>query len=167
MEGKRSSFLLKLPGTRPWPRASQASLKVALSDGTIAHMAIKIILKEVEFGVGDRIRVHQKIKEGDKNRESIFEGMVLKIKGRNPGKTFTVRRIGEAGVGIEKIFPIELPSIEKIVVVKRVRKVLDGQSFTIQEPSRPQKLTLFLEEPALVRMKPANQKKFFGKKVRK
>ena len=82
-------------------------------------MAIKIILKEVEFGVGDRIRVHQKIKEGDKNRESIFEGMVLKIKGRNPGKTFTVRRIGEAGVGIEKIFPIELPSIEKIVVVKK------------------------------------------------
>ena len=42
--------------------------------------------------------------------------------------------------------------------------MLDGQSFTIQEPSRPQKLTLFLEEPALVRMKPANQKKFFGKK---
>ena len=44
------------------------------------------------------------------------------------------------------------------MVVKRVRKVLDGQSFTIQEPSRPQKLTLFLEEPALVRMKPTNQK---------
>lgn len=94
-------------------------MKPSPLDDTIAHMAIKITLKEVEFGVGDRIRVHQKIKEGDKNRESIFEGMVLKIKGRNPGKTFTVRRIGEAGVGIEKIFPIELPSIEKIVVVKK------------------------------------------------
>ena len=82
-------------------------------------MALKITHKEVEFGVGDRVRVHQRITEGDKSREAIFEGMVLGIKGRNPGKTFTVRRVGEATIGIEKIFPIELPSIEKIVVVKK------------------------------------------------
>lgn len=82
-------------------------------------MALKIKIKEVEFGVGDRIRVVQRIKDGDKNRESTFEGMVLGIKGRAPGKTFLVRRVGEAGVGIERIFPVELPSIDKIVVVKR------------------------------------------------
>ncbi|MFI5241304.1 MAG: 50S ribosomal protein L19, partial [Microgenomates group bacterium] len=69
--------------------------------------------------IGDRIRVHQRVKDGDKSRESIFEGMVLSIKGRGDGKTFIVRKIGEAGIGIEKIFPFLLPSIEKIVVVKR------------------------------------------------
>ncbi len=82
-------------------------------------MALKISIKEVEFGVGDRVRVVQRIKDGDKNREAVFAGMVLAIRGREPGKTFLVRRIGEAGVGIERIFPVNLPSIDKIVVVKR------------------------------------------------
>jgi len=82
-------------------------------------MALKITFKEVEFGVGDRVRVSQKITEAGKSREAIFEGMVMGIKGRNPGKTFLVRRIGEAGVGIERIFPLNLPTIEKVVVVKR------------------------------------------------
>jgi large subunit ribosomal protein L19 len=89
-------------------------------------MALKITLKDIEFGVGDRVRVVQKIKEGDlpaggqgKSREAIFEGMVIGIKGRDPGKTFMVRRIGEAGIGIERIFPVNLPTIDKITVVKR------------------------------------------------
>lgn len=82
-------------------------------------MALRITIKETEFGVGDRIRVVQKIKDGDKSREAIFEGMVIGIKGRNPGKTFLVRRIGEAGIGIERIFPVNLPTIDKITVIKR------------------------------------------------
>lgn len=82
-------------------------------------MALKITIKETEFGVGDRVRVVQRIKDGDKNREAIFEGMVMAIKGREPGKTILVRRIGEAGVGIERIFPVNLPTIDKITVVKR------------------------------------------------
>ena len=82
-------------------------------------MALKMTFKEIEFGVGDRVRVVQKIKDGEKFREAIFEGMVIGIKGRNPGKTFVVRRIGEAGVGVERIFPVNLPTINKITVVKR------------------------------------------------
>jgi large subunit ribosomal protein L19 len=82
-------------------------------------MALKITLKDIEFGVGDQVRVVQKMSEGGKSREAIFEGMVIAIRGRDPGKTFIVRRIGEAGVGIERIFPINLPTIDKIVVVKR------------------------------------------------
>jgi large subunit ribosomal protein L19 len=82
-------------------------------------MALKITLKDVEFGVGDRVRVVQKISDGDKSREAIFEGMVIGIKGRDPGKTFMVRRIGEAGIGIERIFPVNLPTIDKVMVVKR------------------------------------------------
>lgn len=82
-------------------------------------MALKIKLKEVEFGVGDSIRVVQKIKEADgKAREAYFEGMVIGIKGRDPGKTFTVRKIAEGGIGVERIFPLNLPSLDRIVVVK-------------------------------------------------
>jgi len=88
-------------------------------------MALKIMLKDVEFGVGDKVRVIQKIKEDlpagghGKSREAVFEGMVIGIRGRVPGKTFIVRRIGEGGVGIERIFPIGLPTIDRIMVVKR------------------------------------------------
>lgn len=81
-------------------------------------MALKAEIKGTKFGVGDKIRVVQRIKEGDKSREAFFEGMVIKIKGREPGKTFTVRKIAEGGIGVERIFPFELPSIEKIVLVK-------------------------------------------------
>lgn len=82
-------------------------------------MALTITFKEVEFGVGDKIRVVQKIKDEDKFREASFEGMVIKIKGRNPGKTLTIRKIAEGGIGVERIFPLNLPSIDKIVVIKR------------------------------------------------
>lgn len=82
-------------------------------------MAIRITLKEVNFGVGDKIRVVQKVKDADgKSRESFFEGMVIKIKGREPGKTFTVRKIAEGGIGVERIYPLNLPSIDRISVVK-------------------------------------------------
>jgi len=82
-------------------------------------MALKITHKEVEFGVGDRIKVYQRIKEGEKTRVAFFDGMVLSIKGQGDRKTFTVRRVGEANIGIERIFPISLPTIEKIEVVKK------------------------------------------------
>ncbi len=81
-------------------------------------MALKAEIKGTKFGVGDKIRVVQRIKEGDKSREAFFEGMVLKIKGRDAGKTFTVRKIAEGNVGVERIFPLNLPSIEKIMLVK-------------------------------------------------
>ena len=82
-------------------------------------MALKLTHKTIEFGIGDRVRVHQKIKEGEKFRVAVFEGMVIKIKGEPTRKMFTVRRIGEAAIGVERIFPLDLPSIEKIEVVKK------------------------------------------------
>jgi large subunit ribosomal protein L19 len=88
-------------------------------------MALKITIKDTEFGVGDKVRVVQKIKEGaasaegGRSREAIFEGIVIAIRGRDPGKTFIVRRIGEGGVGIERIFPVRLPTIDRVSVVKR------------------------------------------------
>ena len=71
---------------------------------------------------GDLVKVHQKIKEGDKERIQIFEGIVIARKhGKGVSSTITVRKVVE-GIGVERIFPVHSPSIEKIEVVKS-RKV--------------------------------------------
>ncbi len=71
-----------------------------------------------EFRVGDTVRVHVKVKERNKERIQVFEGVVIRIKGSGTGKTFTVRK-ESYGVGIERIFPFACPSIDKIEVTKR------------------------------------------------
>ena len=70
------------------------------------------------FNVGDTVKVHVKIKEGNRERIQMFEGFVLKRQNGGIGETFTVRRIA-SGVGVEKTFPIHSPLVEKIEVVKR------------------------------------------------
>lgn len=70
-----------------------------------------------EFKVGDTVKVHLKIKEGNRERIQIFEGFVLKRQNGGLGETFTVRRIA-SGVGVEKTFPIHSPNISKIELVK-------------------------------------------------
>lgn len=82
-------------------------------------MALTIAHKEVLFGVGDMVKVSMKVKEGEKTRTQVFEGMVIGIKGHGTGRSFTVRKIGVGKIGIEMIFPINTPSIEKIEVVKK------------------------------------------------
>jgi len=68
---------------------------------------------------GDTVRIHHKIKEGDKERVQVFEGLVLARKhGKETGATITVRKV-ISGVGVEKIFPIHSPSIEKMEILKR------------------------------------------------
>jgi len=68
---------------------------------------------------GDTIRVYQKIKEGDKERVQVFEGQVLCRKhGKGITSTITVRKV-ISGIGVERIFPIHLPTIEKIEILKR------------------------------------------------
>ena len=70
------------------------------------------------FNVGDTVRVHIKIKEGNRERIQAFEGFVLKKQNGGISETFTVRKIS-SGVGVEKTFPIHSPKIEKIEVVRR------------------------------------------------
>ena len=67
------------------------------------------------FKVGDGVRVHLKVKEGDKTRIQIFAGIVIARKGGGIGETFTVRHIA-SGVGVEKVFPVHSPVIEKIEI---------------------------------------------------
>ena len=68
-----------------------------------------------DFKVGDGVRVHLKVKEGDKTRIQIFSGIVICRKGHGLQETFTVRRIA-SGVGVEKVFPVHSPTIEKVEV---------------------------------------------------
>jgi large subunit ribosomal protein L19 len=67
------------------------------------------------FKVGDGVRVHLKVKEGEKTRIQIFAGIVIARKGGGLQESFTVRRIA-SGVGVEKVFPVHSPTIEKIEV---------------------------------------------------
>lgn len=72
-----------------------------------------------ELRSGYTVRVHQKIKEGDKERVQMFEGIVIKLgSGYGVDKTFTVRKVVD-GVGVEKIFPLYSPNLAKIEVVKK------------------------------------------------
>lgn len=73
--------------------------------------------RKADFGPGDTVAVHQKIKEGDKERVQVFQGVVIAKRGTGTGETFTVRKIS-AGIGVEKVFPLHSPNIEK---VKRLR----------------------------------------------
>ena len=70
------------------------------------------------FNVGDTVKVHIKIKEGNRERIQVFEGFVLKKQNGGVSETFTVRKIS-SGVGVEKTFPLHSPKMEKIEVVRR------------------------------------------------
>ena len=70
------------------------------------------------FGVGDTVRVHTKVVEGDKERIQIFTGVVIGKRGRGLNETFTVRRISY-GEGVERVFPLHSPRVEKIDVERR------------------------------------------------
>ena len=71
-----------------------------------------------EFAPGDTVRVHAKIVEGTRERIQIFEGVVIARQGTGVRETFTVRRISY-GIGVERMFPVHSPRIEKIEVVRR------------------------------------------------
>ena len=70
------------------------------------------------FKTGDTVRVHSRIKEGDKERVQVFEGVVIRKRKGTTGATFTVRKVSY-GVGVEKIFPLHSPTIDKIKIVSK------------------------------------------------
>lgn len=94
-----------------------------------------------EFGSGDTLRVHVKIKEGDKERIQVFQGTVIGRRGSGTGASFTVRKMS-SGIGVERVFPLYSPNIAKIERVRagsvRRKKLyylrnLTGKSARIKE----------------------------------
>lgn len=85
--------------------------------------------KDINFSVGDTVRVRQKIKEDAKTRVQVFEGIVIGIKGRGENKTFTVRKtVGD--ITVERIWPLNSPSIEKIDVKSKSKKKIRRSKLT-------------------------------------
>jgi large subunit ribosomal protein L19 len=70
------------------------------------------------FRSGDTVRVHVRIREGDKERIQVFEGVVIQRRGGGAGETFTVRKVS-SGVGVERIFPVQSPSVTKVEIMRR------------------------------------------------
>ena len=98
-----------------------------------------------EFKVGDTVKVHYKIKEGEKVRIQIFQGLVIQKRGAGVSKTFTVRKVSN-GVGVERIFPHHSPMIDKLEVIRfgHVRRAklfylrsAKGKAGRIKERKRP------------------------------
>ncbi|MBU4605705.1 MAG: 50S ribosomal protein L19, partial [Proteobacteria bacterium] len=93
---------------------------------------------------GDTVKVHVRIKEGEKERLQMFEGVVLRRRGHGPGATFTVRKISY-GVGVERIFPLNSPVVDRVEIVTRGKvrqgriyylRGLRGKAARIKEASR-------------------------------
>jgi len=82
-------------------------------------MAQNFTYNDQQINVGDTVRVHQEISEGKKTRVQVFEGLIIAVKNREINKTFTVRKIATGNIGVEKIFPLMIPSIKKIEVKRR------------------------------------------------
>ncbi len=79
----------------------------------------KAIRANVDVRPGDTVRVHVRIKEGEKSRVQVFEGAVIRIRRGGPRSTLTVRKIAAGGVGVERIFPASSPNVVKIQVMAR------------------------------------------------
>lgn len=84
---------------------------------------ISVTFGEENLHIGDTLRVHSKVVEGEKTRTQAFEGVLLRIKGRGENKTFTLRRIGTGGIGVERTWPLNSNSLVKIEVKKKATKV--------------------------------------------
>lgn len=92
------------------------------------------MITTINFAVGDIVRVHQKIQEGDKTRTQIFEGVVLAIRGRGENKTFHVQKmVGD--VAVERIWPVKSPLVEKVEVKAHAKKrVKRAKLYNLQLP---------------------------------
>ncbi|PJA26114.1 MAG: 50S ribosomal protein L19 [candidate division Zixibacteria bacterium CG_4_9_14_3_um_filter_46_8] len=94
-----------------------------------------------EFKAGDTVKVHVKIKEGDKERIQVYQGIVIQRKGDGLGESFTVRKIS-SGIGVERVFPLHSPNVAKIETLRKGRvrrsrifylRELTGKSARIDE----------------------------------
>ena len=94
---------------------------------------ISVTVGETNLHIGDVIKVHSKVVEGAKSRIQIFEGILMRLQGRGVNKTFTVRKIGAAGVGIERTWPLDSNSIVKIEVKKSQSGVRRSKLFYLRD----------------------------------
>ena len=109
-------------------------------------------LKEVaEFNVGDTVKVYGKIKEGNRERIQVFEGVVLKKQGTGARQTFTVRKASN-GVGVEKTWPLYSPNVEKVEVVRKGKVRRAKLNYLRDRVGKAAKVKEVVKESLLVRV---------------
>ena len=86
------------------------------------------IIKETETHIGDTLRVHTQVVEGNKTRIQVYEGILIRLRGAQgnyglSNRTFTVRRIGAGGIGVERTWPIDSKNLVKVEIKKKAAKV--------------------------------------------
>ena len=89
--------------------------------------------KEQNIHIGDTLRVHSKVVEGTKARVQVFEGILISLRGRGENATFTVRKIGAGGVGVERTWPLDSRSIVKIEVKKKAVKIRRAKLYYLRD----------------------------------
>ncbi|OGH24059.1 MAG: 50S ribosomal protein L19 [Candidatus Levybacteria bacterium RIFCSPHIGHO2_02_FULL_42_12] len=93
------------------------------------------MIQDTTFEIGDTVKLYQKIKEGDKIRTQIFQGVVMGTRGRGENKSVTVRKL-VGDVAIERVWPLKAPNLEKIdVVAKSKRKVRRAKLYYLRKTS--------------------------------
>lgn len=115
MRNGRSDGLAGSPPIPRVPRPSPSFMSQALFDKIESEQFQK---NRADFSVGDSVRVHTKVTEGDKERIQVFSGVVIGMRGRGLNSTFTVRRISY-GEGVERVFPLHSPRVDKVEVERR------------------------------------------------
>jgi len=123
-------------------------------------MAKQVKFKQQNVSIGDKIRVLQKIQEGDKIRTQPFEGILIAIKGEGENKMITVRKIAAGNIGVERIWPLNSSWIEDIKVLKQ-GQVRRAKLYYLRE--KPGKLKFIHEKekprPARRKSRPKTSKK--------
>jgi large subunit ribosomal protein L19 len=94
---------------------------------------ISATVKDVAVKVGDTVRVKTTVIEGNKTRIQTFEGIVISLRGRGENKTFTVRRIGNRQIGIERTWPLDSTAIVGLEVVKNAKKVRRSKLYFLRD----------------------------------
>jgi len=99
---------------------------------------------------GDLVKVYAKIKEGNKERITPFQGIIIQIRGSNLSKTFTVRKIS-AGIGVERIFPLHSPMIQKIEIKKKGKVRRAKLNYLRQRKGRKLKIKELSQKPEKIK----------------
>jgi len=90
-------------------------------------------VKETDIHIGDTIRVHSQVIEGGKTRIQIFEGILIRFRGRDVDKTFTVRKIGAGSIGVERTWPVNGRSLVKLEVKKKAGNVRRSKLYYLRD----------------------------------
>lgn len=88
---------------------------------------------ETDLHIGDTLRVHSKVVEGDKIRTQVYEGVLIRLRGRGVNKTFTVRKIGAGAVGVERTWPLDSRHLVKIEVKKKASGVRRSKLYYLRD----------------------------------